>query len=145
MILNRLVQISDAPQLLHLNDLFNGEGSNTLAAIEDSIRSNSQEIVCIAADGDKLVGFCCGQIFKSMCYNVNYGEITELYVLETYRRKGTARGLMQFMEAEFRSQGIDNFQLFTGKNNEAAQAFYKALGYTETAEMMFRKRVRKSE
>lgn len=136
----RLAEPSDAPELQKLNDLFNGEGSNTLAAIEESLKTNAQEIVCVAADGTTLVGFCCGQVFKSMCYDVHYGEITELFVLETHRRQGVARGLMAFIESEFRKQGINHFQLFTGKSNETAQAFYKAQGYKESAELMFRKR-----
>lgn len=136
----RLAQVSDALQLQGLNDLFNGEGSNALAAIEESLRSNKQEMVLVAADGDRLVGFCCGQIFKSMCYADHYGEITELFVLEAYRRRGVASGLMAAIEDAFREQGIHHFQLFTGKTNEAAQMLYKALGYAESSEVMFRKR-----
>jgi len=44
----RLAQVSDAPELLKLNDLFNGEGCNSLSAIKKSLSSNEQEIVCIA-------------------------------------------------------------------------------------------------
>ena len=136
----RLAQVSDAPELLKLNDLFNGEGCNSLSAIKKSLSSNEQEIVCIATDKDMLVGFCCGQIFKSMCYRVNYGEITELFVLESYRRHGVASGLIAFVEAEFQKREINHFQLFTGKSNERAQTFYRALGYVESSEIMFRKR-----
>jgi ribosomal protein S18 acetylase RimI-like enzyme len=137
----RLAQVSDAPGLLKLNDLFNGEGCSSLIAIEESLNSNKQEIVCVASDKDRLVGFCCGQIFKSMCYNVNYGEITELFVWESYRRRGVASKLMTFIEAEFQRQGINHFQLFTGESNESAQLFYRAYGYIESPEMMFRKRL----
>jgi len=136
----RLAQVLDAPGLLKLNDFFNGEGCNSLYAIENSLSSNKQEIVCIATDKDALVGFCCGQIFKSMCYSINYGEITELFVLESYRRQGVASRLMLFIEAEFQKQEINHFQLFTGKSNEAAQTFYRALGYVESSKMLFRKR-----
>lgn len=140
MFIARLAQLSDAPQLIHLNDSFNGEGCNSLAAIEESLSSNEQEIVCVAVDGDRLVGFCCGQIFKSMCYRSCYGEITELFVLESHRRRGVASLLMSFMEAAFHKQGIHDFQLFTGKSNNIAQAFYRMRGYVESSEMMFRKR-----
>ena len=136
----RLAQGSDAPGLLNLNDLFNGEGCNSISGIEKSLSSNAQELVCVAADKDMLVGFCCGQIFKSMCYRANYGEVTELFVLESYRRQGVASGLMAFIEAEFQKQEINHFQLFTGKSNETAQTFYRVQGYIESSEMMFRKR-----
>ena len=56
-----MAQLSDTPELKKLNDLFNSEGCNTLEAIEESLERNEQEIVCVAVDGNKLVGFCCGQ------------------------------------------------------------------------------------
>jgi ribosomal-protein-alanine N-acetyltransferase len=136
----RLAVPSDASELLKLNDLFNGEDCNNLAAIKSSLKNNTQEIVCVAADGEKLRGFCCGQIFKSMCYDVNYGDITELFVIESYRRQGVASDLMSFIESEFQNQGINHFQLFTGGENKIGQAFYKRQGYEPTTEMMFRKR-----
>ena len=52
----RLANSSDAPELKKLNDLFNGDGNNTAEAIEESLKRNGQEIVCVATDGDKLVG-----------------------------------------------------------------------------------------
>lgn len=140
MIHARMAQASDAPGLKILNDLFNGEGSNSLAQIEQSLKGNEQELVCVAVEGDRLVGFCCGQIFKSMCYSSHYGEVTELFVLASHRRQGVASRLMTFIESEFRQRGIHHFQLFTGRENNAAQALYMSLGYSETSEMMLRKR-----
>jgi hypothetical protein len=84
---NMLIQLannSDAPELKILNDIFNGKGCNTVEEIEESLQKNEQEIVCVAADGNKLVGFCCGQVLKSICYSYKYGEITELFVMEQY-------------------------------------------------------------
>ena len=140
MIKYRLARSSDAPELHRLNELFNGEGCNTLGAIEESLKSNEQEIVCVASDGKKLAGFCCGQIFKSICYSVSYAEITEIFILAEYRRQGIGRQLMMFMESEFKKSGIDNFQVFTGKSNTAAQAFYRSMGYSRTTEILFRRR-----
>jgi ribosomal protein S18 acetylase RimI-like enzyme len=145
MICNRLAIPSDAPELLNLNDLFNGEGCNSLAAIEVSLKNNTQEIVCVAADGETLIGFCCGRILKSICYSVNYGEITELFVMESHRRQGVASGLMGFIETEFKKQSINHFQLFTGGENQTAQAFYRKQGYSKTTEIMFRKRPQNGE
>ncbi len=139
----RLAVPSDATELLKLNDLFNGKDCNSLAAIEVSLANNAQEIVCVADAGNALVGFCCGQIFKSMCYDVHYGEITELFVSESFRRQGIASRLMAFIEFVFNSQGINHFQLFTGGKNETGQAFYRKQGYEATDEMMFRKHPRK--
>jgi hypothetical protein len=75
----RLAVPSDASELLKLNDIFNGEKCSNLSNIESSLKNNTQEIVCVAADGETLIGFCCGQIFKSMCYDVSYGEINRAF------------------------------------------------------------------
>ena len=75
-----------------------------------------------------------------MYYDVNYGEITKLFIVESHRRQDIASGLMAFIEAEFRNQGINHFQLFTGGENKIGQAFYNRQGYKATTEIMFRKR-----
>ncbi|MGI6694874.1 MAG: GNAT family N-acetyltransferase [Christensenellales bacterium] len=86
------------------------------------------------------MGFCCGQVFRSICYENHHAEITELFVREEYRRRGVGARLIAFMEAEFYKQGIRHFQLFTGASNAAAQAFYHSCGYRATDEVMFRKK-----
>ncbi|MDR0838079.1 MAG: GNAT family N-acetyltransferase [Oscillospiraceae bacterium] len=139
----RLASAGDADELQKLNALFNGDDyyCNSPDGIAASLEENQQEIVCVAEEGDALVGFCCGQLFKSICYSVNYGEITELFVAEEYRRRGVAAKLIAFIEAEFQKRGANGFQLFTGEENAAAQAFYRSQGYSETSETMFRKRI----
>jgi ribosomal protein S18 acetylase RimI-like enzyme len=137
----RLAQASDALELQRLNDLFNGEGCNEAETIRLFLESNNQEIVCVAVDKDKIAGFCCGQVFKSMCYSDYQGEITELYVLEVYRRQGIARELTKFMEAELIKKGVKNIRVLTGGENIDAQNFYKFCGYDETDEIMLEKSI----
>lgn len=137
----RLALVQDAQSLKYLNDLFNGENCNSIERIRESLDHNTQEIVCVAEDEGVLLGFCCGQVFKSMCYEVNYGEITELFILDDYRRKGVGKGLMAFLEGEFQKQDIRSYQLFTGRDNDIAKRFYQSCGYSEDTEVMFRKRL----
>jgi len=132
----RLAKSSDATELKKLNDLFNGEGSNTAEAIAASLETNAQEIVCVAADGSRLVGYCCGQVMKSMCYSYDYAEITEFYVTEEYRRQGIGRRLFIFTDNEFYKRGITHFHIATGHDNTAAQTLYRSCGYVETAIML---------
>jgi len=130
---------TDAVGLYALNEIFNGEGSNTLEVIESSLKRNVDEIVSVACDGDHVVGFCCGQIFRSMCYAVNYGELTELFVLDAYRRRGVGGRLIAHVESELGRRGAVAFRLLTGRDNRAAQALYRAHGYAELPEVLFRK------
>jgi len=133
---------SDATELKRLNDLFNGDDSNTAEAIVKSLGSNKNEIVCVADAGDRLAGYCCGQIQSSMCYSYDYAVITELFVMNAYRLQGVGRRLFEFTEHELIKRGITHFHLSTGFDNSAAQSLYRSCGYTDTS-VMFEKDVKK--
>lgn len=131
----------DTDSLFELNVLFNGKGTTTKEKMQESLQYNKQEIVFIAIEKEQPVGFICGQVFMSMCYDTYYGEISELFIIEGYRRKGIARLLISKMEEEFKQNNIFSFQLFTGADNIIAQIFYTSCGYTKTEECMYRKRI----
>ena len=137
----RVAQLADAPELKKLNDLFNGDGCNTLEAIEESLRRNEQEIVCVAADGNKLVGFCCGQFLKSMCYPYSYAEITELYVMDEYRKQGIGRHLLHFVEDILVKREVKHLHVLTGNKNVVAQTLYRSCGYADTSEILLDKNI----
>ncbi|MCK9252120.1 MAG: GNAT family N-acetyltransferase [Clostridiales bacterium] len=131
----------DANELDRLNTLFNGTGGQTPEAIARSLAENGQEQVYVAQLGDRLIGFCCVQLFKSFCYSRHYVEITELFVEEACRRQQVATRLMQQAEADYAGRNTGGFQLFTGGTNRDAQRFYEPMGYTRTDELMYRKRI----
>jgi len=130
---------SDAPDLQKLNDLFNGANSNALSAIQESLQTNTSEIVCVAADGNRLVGFCCGQVYKSMCYPFLCAEITELFVLDGHRRQGIGKRLLARMESELTVRGARHLHILTNGRNIAAKTLYRSFGYAETAEVLLDK------
>jgi len=137
----RLTNPNDAASLFEMNERFNGAGSTSKELLADSIANNLQEAVFIATVDGAAAGFCCAQLFKSMCYRSYYAEITELFVEEAYRKQGIATALMAFAEEYFKDKKVRGYQLFTGKQNEIAQAFYEKNGYTKSEEQMFRRRV----
>ncbi len=137
----RTADISDAQELFRLNEEFNGKDVTQLSLLKKFLECNEQEIVFIALNENKAVGFCCVQIFKSMCYSKYYGEITELYVNEKYRRQGIAAGMLRYIEEYFADKNIGGYQLFTGGGNTSAQAFYEKQGYVKSNEIMYRKRL----
>jgi len=135
----RPAQVSDSFELHKLNDLFNGEGCNSIDNIKESLRVNTQEIIFIAENEKKLVGFCCGHLLKSMCYPVSYAEITELFVMDEFRRQGIGKRLLNSMEAWLADRGAHHFHILTFKNNTSAQALYKLCGYVVTSEILLEK------
>jgi ribosomal protein S18 acetylase RimI-like enzyme len=139
----RLANSANVAELKKLNDLFNGDGNNTIEAIEESLEKNGQEIVCVAADGDRLAGFCCGQIMKSMCYSYQFAEITELYVMDEYRRRGIGRQLLRRTENELSKHGVRHLHILTGSENHIAQALYHSYGYRGASEILLDKNIEK--
>lgn len=135
----RLATPADAPALMRLNAAFNGPGLNDVFHIERSLRKNPNEIVCIAEMDGYAVGFCCAQLVSSMCYRDQTGEITELYVEPSARRKGIATELIQLAEQELVVRGAVNLKLLTGGDNHAARAFYESLEYESDGEMHYTK------
>lgn len=138
-----MANISDIANLFEMNELFNGVGYNSVEMIQKSIEYNQQEVVAIAYEKGMAAGFACAQVFWSMCYDVKYAEITELFVKEPFRKKGFGRGLISFLEKTFEQQGIFDFQLFTSEDNENAQRFYEKMGYARDRELMYRKRLKR--
>lgn len=136
----RLASEKDALDLFILNELFNGVSNITVEAISASIKNNAQEKVFVAESDNKIVGFCCVQLFKSFCYENNYAEITELFVKEEYLKQGIGTAMMTYAEEFYVGENIAGFQLFTGGKNIIAQSFYEKQGYIKTDEIMYRKR-----
>jgi len=135
----RPAQPSDAAELHKLNELFNGEGTNTLIDIEGKLNSSREELIYVADDGEKLVGFCCGHIISSICYPGDYAEITELYVIDEFRRKGIGKQLIHFIEERLEELGARHFHILTFKDNSAAIALYLSCGYAKTSETLLEK------
>mgnify|MGYP002621572330 CR=1 FL=1 len=132
---------ADAKKLFELNEKFNGKSDVNIIQIEQSLKDNKQEQVFVAENENEIIGFCCVQIFKSFCYAVNYCEITEIYIEESYQHRGIGSLLVNHIEKHFENTNIKGFQLFTGGENYSAQAFYEKNGYKKTAEIMYRKRI----
>ena len=135
----RLAKISDAPELERINDLFYGEGSNDAGAIEKSLKRNVNEIVCVADDGNRLAGYCCGQIIGTMCRPYKYGDVTALYVMEEYRRQGIGRRLLASIEKAFHKHDVSHLHISTGSENQIAKALYRSSGFEDTSEIVLDK------
>lgn len=143
-IIYRTATIGDAGELKRLNDEFNGNDCNTVEGIIEALKRDDAETVFVAEHNNKLLGFCCGQLFKSICYDAFYVEITELYVNEAFRKQAIGKNLVNYAEEWYRKQGVHNFQLFRGQDNEIAREFYEHIGYCKQNDILYRKRDTKS-
>lgn len=139
MIIIRQADYSDAAALFELNYLFNGEGVASQQQIEQSLQQNTREIIYIAYSDQIPIGFICAQIIDSFCYRDTTAQITELFVKEEFRRCQVATKLIHIMQKHLYQIPCCEIQLFTGADNDIAQAFYKSMGYQKNHEVGYQK------
>jgi N-acetylglutamate synthase-like GNAT family acetyltransferase len=143
MIKVRLAQDSDARELKKLNDQFNGENSNSVEEIEKSLKENDREIVCVVIEdidgSSEIIGFCCGQIVKSMCYSISYGDITEFFVSDDTRWYDISKQLIEVIEKEFKNHGVNHLHHLTGVDDNAkTQELFSSLGYSNSTKSSYK-------
>ena len=126
---------ADLPSLATLFDLYRQfyECPADLDAAKNWLQYNmdAQRSVVFTADtGSKLVGFT--QLYPALCSVdlVEYYVLYDLFVLESARRQGVARALMNAASHWAREQGAARLDLETARDNTAGQALYRSLGYT---------------
>ena len=133
----RKAEIADIPQLIKMNDEFNGPGA-TFESMKNSLENNKGEIVFVAAYNGNAIGFVCGQLYQSICYHDGFQcELTELFISQKYRRMGIATMLVNHLEGEFTRNSGKEIILKTGNDNTRAQAFYESLGYHKFDEVLY--------
>ncbi len=78
----------------------------------------------VAERGGAIVGYVLGAPFGTM------GHVSQLVVTPSCRREGLGRQLMFAMAERFRAMGCDAWQLNVKRENTAAYATYRALGFS---------------
>jgi Acetyltransferases len=143
-ILYRLAHSNDASKFKRLNDLFNGPDTNSIENIEKYLGKIDTERVFVVEYEGNLIGFCCCQLIKSVCYDSYSFELTEIYVDENYQKKGIGKGLIDYVERYCNENNIKKIELLTGNCNLNAQRFYEKLGYVKTNQIHYKKRMSES-
>jgi ribosomal protein S18 acetylase RimI-like enzyme len=126
-----LATIDDAPAIAHLNLLFN-EATDSA----DAIAARMSDLACVetvilAKVADDAIGFALVRVVPSVLYSTPHAELTELYVLEEFRQRGIASGLIAFAEQIAVQKGVRSILVQTGDDNLSALALYKKHGYEE--------------
>lgn len=135
----RLGEINDAEKLYELCLLFNNsETATTEENIKHYLKDN-QEMVWIAEDDGKLIGFITGCIESNLSFGTPIGTISEVFVRSEYRKKGIATQLFKQIEKVFLEKGVYRFRVMTTANNTKAANFYGGLNYQSLEMIMFRK------
>lgn len=126
-----LASANDAPAVAKLNLLFNEVDETPEAIAARMSDPNCVETVILAKVADKAIGFALVRVVPSVLYSTPHAELTELYVMEEYRQRGIASGLIAFAEQIAVQKGARSILVQTGDDNLSALALYKKLGYEE--------------
>lgn len=137
----RIADEADAPALANLNEAFNGVHMSPARMANRIAACRNIETAILAWEGDEAIGFACLRLMPWLCYDVLYAELTELFVLEPFRRHGVARALVAYAERLARDAGAEELRLLTGRDNDDALAFYQALGYADEEEVLLARRL----
>ena len=96
---------------------------------------------CFAArdDSGRVIGFVfCTEREGLAAYDTGekIGYVEEIAVLESARKSGVGRDLMDAARSVFRERGYIHFELSTVPGNDSAREFYTKLGLAPAAQLM---------
>ena len=130
----RLAEQDDMNHLAVLFDLYRQfyECPQDLDAAKNWIQDNitaQRSVIFVAKSGPELLGFT--QLYPALCSVdlVEYFVLYDLYVIETARRRGVARALMDAASQWAKARGAARLDLETARDNVAGQQLYRSLGY----------------
>jgi GNAT superfamily N-acetyltransferase len=88
-----------------------------------------------------LGGLCSVRIDRAPAIGgeVERAEITDLGVIESFRRRGIGRSLVEAASGWVRSRGVERVEVRVATRNPEGQAFWRALGYEDLMDVLHRR------
>ena len=88
-----------------------------------------------------LGGLCTVRIDRAppIGGEVERAEITDLGVIESFRRRGIGRSLVEAASGWVRSRGVERVEVRVATRNPEGQAFWRALGYDDLMDVLHRR------
>jgi ribosomal protein S18 acetylase RimI-like enzyme len=80
------------------------------------------------------------RVVPSVLYAAPHAELTELYVMEEFRQRGIASGLIAFAEQVTAQKGARSILVQTGDDNLSALVLYRKYEYEED-DLVLRERI----
>ncbi len=96
-----------------------------------NVITNPNDLILVAEDGEKLVGYISASPKVIAHRKSKYIEIDNLGIATAYRRKGIASMLMEKCLAWAKEQGYQKAYLLCYFKNTDAISFYKGDGFSE--------------
>ena len=101
----------------------------TGSALRRLLREKSLGRAWVIDSGRELAGYA----IVTYNYDLEFGGIeaimTDLFIAQRHRRKGLGARMIEAVRDFCRREGISALELQVSRHNDAAQAFYRALGF----------------
>ena len=132
---------AEADDIAHLAPLFDayrafyGQPSD-IARADAFLRerlARGESALLLAERGHDVLGFTQLYPLFSSVRTARMWLLNDLFVIDTARRQGVARALLDAAAAFAREQGAVGLMLETGRDNAPARALYRATGWSEDA------------
>lgn len=122
----------DYGELMNLYNFFVGYERYSKHDQDSFIRvlHNPQNRIFVAEDDGKLIGFATFSIRDVVRYPRPIAELDELFVVESYRKKGIGKKLMDKIEEKAREQECYRLFIESHYDHKTAHSFYERLGFT---------------
>ena len=143
----QLAAEKDLPQLLELmRELYRHERLNF---DEEAARSGLNKTLLDPTLGSAYLIFAdeevAGYLLLTSCFSLEqhgkFALLDELYIRESFRRRGLAKSAVEFAETVCRKMGIKSLRLEVIRRNKAAQALYDSAGFIREARYLYTKHV----
>ncbi len=109
------------------------ESSRTDKIAANLDRARLVDIVFLAHVDRRAAGLASVRLIPMIEAERPHAELSDLFVAESFRRKGVGAALVRAVEAYARERGATQLLLLTGLDNPEAQAFYRSLGFEDHA------------
>ena len=107
-----------------------GGGDLYARRILDRLRDRQSQVLVAECDGGAQ-GYCLAaiaDITADLFLPLRCGLLADIYVAPAYRRRGLGRGMIERAMLWFRQRDINHFEWHVSAGNDAAIAFWRALG-----------------
>ena len=115
------------------------DGHEKFAEFIGSNIAKEDWIVLVAEVNGKIIGFIQAKLseYPPVIRTTKYGEIMDIAVKESYRRKGAGQKLVEEVKSWFKSQNISRVEVRAAVGNEMSKSFYRKTGFRPFLEALF--------
>ena len=97
----------------------------------DKIDNDKNNILYVAIDCDKVVGYIHAGIYQSLCLPT-MASIFTLVVSKEYQKNGIGKLLLEAVEKWAKNNACVGIRVLSNESRESAHYFYQACGYRKT-------------